>query len=145
VLLCCAVLCRAAACIHRAINTLCYAALRCAIPMLLCRALMLLRFLLCRWLDTEEDLQAAMSACPVSCIHWVDRADLPALEFTVRNKVRLVVLPSFLPCPAEVEGLSRSVPCWLYVSGPPADLLPRLSSISVHFVWFVWVCCRAVT
>lgn len=40
-----------------------------------------------QWLDTEEDLQAAMSACPVSCIHWVDRADLPALEFTVRNKV----------------------------------------------------------
>jgi hypothetical protein len=29
-----------------------------------------------------------MDACPVSCIHWVDKADLPALEFVVRYKVR---------------------------------------------------------
>ena len=28
-----------------------------------------------------------MDACPVSCIHWVEKADLPALEFVVRNKV----------------------------------------------------------
>ena len=31
--------------------------------------------------------QAAMDACPVSCIHWVDRADLPALEFTCQKRM----------------------------------------------------------
>lgn len=34
-----------------------------------------------------SDPQAAMDACPVSCIHWVDKADLPALEFVTRYKV----------------------------------------------------------
>lgn len=29
-----------------------------------------------------------MQSCPVSCIHWVEKADLPALEFVCRNKVK---------------------------------------------------------
>ena len=41
-----------------------------------------------QWLDTEDNLQAAMDACPVSCIHWVSKDDLPALEFVCQNKVR---------------------------------------------------------
>ncbi|KAL4422817.1 hypothetical protein ABPG75_009014 [Micractinium tetrahymenae] len=41
-----------------------------------------------QWLDKEDDIQAAMDACPVSCIHWVSREDLPALEFVVRYKVK---------------------------------------------------------
>lgn len=40
-----------------------------------------------QWVDKEDDIQAAMDACPVSCIHWVDRKDLPALEFVTRYKV----------------------------------------------------------
>lgn len=40
-----------------------------------------------QWLDTEDDLQAAMDACPVSCIHWVEKADLAALEFVSAFKV----------------------------------------------------------
>lgn len=28
-----------------------------------------------------------MDACPVSCIHWVSKDDLPALEFVCQNKV----------------------------------------------------------
>ena len=40
-----------------------------------------------QWVDTEDNIQAAMDACPVSCIHWVQREDLPALEFVTRFKV----------------------------------------------------------
>ena len=43
-----------------------------------------------QWLDKEDDLQAAMDACPVSCIHWVEKGDLPALEFVTRYKVAMV-------------------------------------------------------
>lgn len=38
-----------------------------------------------QWLDTEENIQAAIGACPVSCIHWVSRQDLPALEHVCQN------------------------------------------------------------
>ncbi|EFJ47587.1 molecular chaperone [Volvox carteri f. nagariensis] len=40
-----------------------------------------------QWLDTEDNLQAAIDGCPVSCIHWVDRADLPALEFVMQHRM----------------------------------------------------------
>lgn len=40
-----------------------------------------------QWLDSEEHLQAAIDSCPVDCIHWVKRADLPALEFVMQNRV----------------------------------------------------------
>lgn len=41
-----------------------------------------------QWVNNEDDIQASMDACPVSCIHWVERQDLPALEFVVQNKVK---------------------------------------------------------
>lgn len=70
-----------------------------------------------QWLDKEDDIQAAMLACPVSCIHWVDKADLPALEFVCQNKVR---------CPALYRQKERRCP-WAWVEeargvqpgGPP--------------------------
>lgn len=40
-----------------------------------------------QWLDTEDDLQAAIDACPVSCIHWVERDQLPGLEYVMQNVV----------------------------------------------------------
>ncbi|KAG7671360.1 hypothetical protein Ndes2526B_g02141 [Nannochloris sp. 'desiccata'] len=40
-----------------------------------------------QWLDQEDDIQAAMESCPVSCIHWVEKEDLPALEFVTQYKV----------------------------------------------------------
>jgi len=40
-----------------------------------------------QWLDEEDDIQAAIESCPVSCIHWVQRDDLPALEFVTQFKV----------------------------------------------------------
>jgi ferredoxin len=40
-----------------------------------------------QWLDKEDDIQAAMEVCPVSCIHWVEKEDLPALEFVTQYKV----------------------------------------------------------
>ena len=40
-----------------------------------------------QWLDKEDDIQAAMEACPVSCIHWVEREDLGPLEFVTQQKM----------------------------------------------------------
>lgn len=48
------------------------------------------------WLDTEDDIQAAMDACPVSCIHWIEKEELPALEYVtqvvMKNKVNVGVM-----------------------------------------------------
>ena len=40
-----------------------------------------------QWVDKEDDLLSAMEACPVSCIHWVEKEDLAALEFVTQYKV----------------------------------------------------------
>lgn len=32
-------------------------------------------------------LQDAIASCPVDCIHWVEKDQLPALEYVMRNKV----------------------------------------------------------
>jgi ferredoxin len=40
-----------------------------------------------QWVDMEDSVTAAIEACPVSCIHWVEKEDLPALEFVTRYKV----------------------------------------------------------
>ncbi|KXZ56243.1 hypothetical protein GPECTOR_1g211 [Gonium pectorale] len=40
-----------------------------------------------QWLDDEDKIQAAIESCPVSCIHWVNKADLPALEFVMQHKM----------------------------------------------------------
>jgi len=40
-----------------------------------------------QWLDSEDNIQAAMDACPVSCIHWVEKEDLPALEYVTQYVV----------------------------------------------------------
>lgn len=33
-----------------------------------------------QWLNVEDDLQAAVESCPVDCIHWVEKDQLPVLE-----------------------------------------------------------------
>ena len=38
-----------------------------------------------QWVDPEAKIQAAIDSCPVSCIHWVDKADLPALEHVTQR------------------------------------------------------------
>ena len=43
-----------------------------------------------QWLDTEDDLQAAMDACPVSCIHWIEKEDLAPLEYVTQKVVKRV-------------------------------------------------------
>lgn len=40
-----------------------------------------------QWLDNEEKIQASIDSCPVSCIHWVEKADLPALEYVMQKKM----------------------------------------------------------
>eukprot|EP00798_Chlamydomonas_sp_ICE-L_P014322 gene14322-20307_t len=44
-----------------------------------------------QWLNTEDQIQASIECCPVDCIHWVDKAQLPALEYVtqVKNTERL--------------------------------------------------------
>lgn len=32
-------------------------------------------------------LQASIDACPVDCIHWVDRQQLPALEYVMQKRM----------------------------------------------------------
>lgn len=39
-----------------------------------------------QWANTEDDIQASMDSCPVDCISWVDKDDLPALEYVTRNR-----------------------------------------------------------
>ncbi|GHP10411.1 hypothetical protein PPROV_000914200 [Pycnococcus provasolii] len=44
-----------------------------------------------QWLNDEETIQIAMDACPVSCIHWVDREELPVLEHVMAKLPRVDV------------------------------------------------------
>ena len=34
-------------------------------------------------------LQDAIASCPVDCIHWVDAAELPALEYVTQSKIKM--------------------------------------------------------
>jgi hypothetical protein len=34
-----------------------------------------------------QKIQASIDSCPVSCIHWVEKADLPALEYVMQYKM----------------------------------------------------------
>ena len=38
-----------------------------------------------QWVSTEDQIQEAIDSCPVSCIHWVSREDLPALEYAMQH------------------------------------------------------------
>ncbi|CAG9460155.1 unnamed protein product [Pedinophyceae sp. YPF-701] len=40
-----------------------------------------------QWLNSEDEIQCAIDCCPVSCIHWVEKQQLPALEFAMQNLV----------------------------------------------------------
>eukprot|EP00798_Chlamydomonas_sp_ICE-L_P015983 gene15983-22116_t len=40
-----------------------------------------------QWLDNEENIQASIDSCPVDCIHWVDKEELPALEYITQKKL----------------------------------------------------------
>lgn len=39
----------------------------------------------CQWLDEEDALDTAIQSCPVDCIHWVEKEELPALEYVCQN------------------------------------------------------------
>lgn len=43
-----------------------------------------------QWVNTEDKIQEAIDTCPVNCIHWVDKDQLPALEYCMQNKVSRV-------------------------------------------------------
>lgn len=38
-----------------------------------------------QWLNVEDELDTAIQSCPVDCIHWVERSELPALEYVCHN------------------------------------------------------------
>ena len=42
---------------------------------------------LTQWL--VHGLQDAIASCPVDCIHWVEKEQLPSLEYVMRNKVKV--------------------------------------------------------
>lgn len=39
-----------------------------------------------QWLNDEDTIDTAIQSCPVDCIHWVDKRDLPELEYVARYK-----------------------------------------------------------
>jgi ferredoxin len=43
-----------------------------------------------QWLDTEDDISAAIDSCPVSCIYWIEKEELPPLEYVTQNVVKRV-------------------------------------------------------
>ncbi len=43
-----------------------------------------------QWLDAEDDISAAIDSCPVSCIYWIEKEDLPPLEYVTQNVVKRV-------------------------------------------------------
>jgi ferredoxin len=44
-----------------------------------------------QWLNSEEQINTAIDACPVSCIHWVARDQLPVLEHVMSRLPRVNV------------------------------------------------------
>lgn len=54
-----------------------------------------------QWGNCEEDLDYAVTACPVDCIYWVSREDLAVLEFVTRE--RLYETGNTMPCPMAVR------------------------------------------
>lgn len=51
-----------------------------------------------QWLNTEDELQTAIDSCPVDCIHWVDRSELPALEYVCQKIQVSLRLRRLVPC-----------------------------------------------
>ncbi|GBF99059.1 hypothetical protein Rsub_11830 [Raphidocelis subcapitata] len=43
-----------------------------------------------QWLNNEDELQSAIDSCPVSCIYWTTKDQLPALEYVMQNRVERV-------------------------------------------------------
>ncbi|KAK3260495.1 hypothetical protein CYMTET_30549, partial [Cymbomonas tetramitiformis] len=43
------------------------------------------------WLNEEDELQTAVECCPVECIHWVDKEQLPVLEYVMHTIARVDV------------------------------------------------------
>jgi hypothetical protein len=44
-----------------------------------------------QWLNNKEAIDTAVDACPVSCIHWVQRDQLPVLEHVMAKLPRVGV------------------------------------------------------
>jgi ferredoxin len=42
-----------------------------------------------QWADTEEDIQIAIDSCPVDCISWVKKTNLPILEYAMQTIDRI--------------------------------------------------------
>ncbi|KAK9837418.1 hypothetical protein WJX81_001095 [Elliptochloris bilobata] len=40
-----------------------------------------------QWIDSEPKIQESIDACPVECIHWVSREQLPALEYMMQKRM----------------------------------------------------------
>lgn len=41
-----------------------------------------------QWIEDEDTVQTAIDSCPVDCIHWVEREELPALEYVCQKKLK---------------------------------------------------------
>ena len=50
-----------------------------------------------QWLNSEDEIQCAIDSCPVDCIWWVEKEQLPALEYVSQkmSKVSVGIMQSF--------------------------------------------------
>jgi ferredoxin len=58
-----------------------------------------------QWLNDEDTIDTAIKSCPVDCIHWVDRKDLPELEYVVRHKQERVNVGVMMAQGGRVESI----------------------------------------
>jgi hypothetical protein len=63
-----------------------------------------------QWLNEEDDLQAAVESCPVDCIHWVERDQLPVLEHVMAtmDRVGVASMQAGQVCPFQRHALPPS-------------------------------------
>ena len=40
-----------------------------------------------QWIDSEPKIQESIDACPVECIHWVSKEELPTLEYVMQKRM----------------------------------------------------------
>lgn len=93
-----------------------------------------------QWMNEEEDLQTAIESCPVDCIHWVQREELPVLEWVSANVSRVDVSTmmsgggAVVVNPFEVSVGDEERACWVPLASgcssvsreriPDLDLVP---------------------
>ena len=62
-----------------------------------------------QWLNTEEEIDCAIASCPVDCIHWVQKEQLPVRTRRTKSidKVSVVIMQKRTRTPERHGSLRR--------------------------------------